>query len=104
MNQPPGLIEMGPTMPDAGILREAEQLVCSDRRGDYGGVRENFSLIAQLWTALLDHEVTMEDVVRCMIAVKLARDVTGKPKRDTVVDMAGYACLLNSVRPDEVVP
>lgn len=79
------------------ILSEAESLVSGDRQRDYAPPRENLGRIATLWSVLLDHEVTPEDVARCMIAVKLARDCA-TAKRDNAVDIAGYAQVLDMVR------
>lgn len=71
-----------------------------DRQGDYGHPRADFTRTAIMWTALLQHKladgehIEPEDIGRCMIAVKLSRDVNS-PKRDNRVDMAGYALTLD---------
>lgn len=88
-----------PERPDS-IALEAHGLVYGDREGDYGHPREDFTRTAILWTGLLQHKladgeyVTPEDYARCMVAVKLSRDVHA-PKRDNRVDMAGYAITLD---------
>ena len=64
------------------ILQEAQSLVYGDREKDYGSVTKNFGRIAQLWGAILDCEVTAEQVGLCMIGVKMARQCH-KPKRDS---------------------
>lgn len=81
------------------VLDEAQAAIYGDRQSDYGHPRENFTRTAILWQGLLHHKladgehVTPEDVGRCMIGVKLSRDVND-PKRDNRVDGAGYfACL-----------
>lgn len=79
------------------ILAEAESLVNGKRQRDYAPPRENLGRIASMWSALLGHEVIPEDVARCMIAVKLARDCA-TAKRDNAVDIAGYAQVLDMVR------
>jgi len=82
------------------VATEAHGLVYGDRQGDYGHPREDFTRTAILWTGLLQHKladgayVEAEDIGRCMIAVKLSRDVNS-PKRDNRVDMAGYAITLD---------
>lgn len=84
----------------ASIALEAHQLVYGDRQGDYGHPREDFTRTAILWTGLLQHKladgayIDAEDIGRCMIAVKLSRDVNS-PKRDNRVDIAGYALTLD---------
>lgn len=77
------------------ITSEAERAVYGDRHDDYGHPREDFTRTAIIWTGLLQHKladgehITPEDMARCMIGVKLARDVH-RPKRDNRVDGAGY--------------
>jgi hypothetical protein len=71
------------------ILQEAEKAVYGDRQADYGTVTENFNTIAALWSAVLKTKVTPEQVGLCMVQVKVARQMY-KPKRDNLVDGAGY--------------
>lgn len=72
------------------ILAEADRLVSSDRQNDYGHPYDDFSKTAAMWTVILGTEVKPEQIPLCMIAVKLSRQVN-KPKRDNLVDIAGYA-------------
>jgi len=72
------------------ILHEADRLTSSDRRKEYGGATESFSRIAALWSVVLDTKVTPQQVVLCMIQLKVARQMNGY-KRDSLVDIAGYA-------------
>lgn len=82
------------------ILEEAQRHVYGDRQGDYGHPREDFTRTAIMWTGLLHHKLAdgahlePEDIARCMVAVKLSRDVN-KPKRDNRVDGAGYFLCLD---------
>lgn len=82
------------------VAVEAHEAVYGDRGRDYGHPRENFARIASIWTALLSGKlrdgecVTPADVGRCMIGLKIARDVY-TPKRDNRVDIAGYAVTLD---------
>lgn len=77
------------------ILEEAQKAVYGDRQSDYGTVTENFGTIAALWTATLGKKlregerVTPELVGLCMVQIKVARQMY-KPKRDNLVDGAGY--------------
>lgn len=70
------------------ILEEAATLVAGPRQGDYGHPRDNFTRIASLWSAYLKHGVSPEDVCVMMMLLKIAR---GLHKRDSLVDVAGYA-------------
>lgn len=82
------------------VTAEAERHVYGDRNDDYGHPREDFTTQAILWTGLLRHKladgehITPEDIGRCMVGVKLARDVN-HPKRDNRVDGAGYFLTLD---------
>jgi hypothetical protein len=80
----------------AQVLREAERLVCGDREGDYGDPTVNLHRIAQYWTDYLYDKqgdiLTAEDVALMMILMKVARQAAGY-KRDSVVDIAGYAAI-----------
>ena len=78
------------------ILEEAQRLTSGDRNADYGSPLDDWTRTAELWTALLRHKlkpgesITWADGMRCMIAVKLSRDVHSM-SRDNMVDAAGYA-------------
>lgn len=72
------------------ILQEADKLVHGDRNADYGHPLDDFERTAALWSAILGHNVSAEDVGLCMCALKISRQCN-KPKRDNLVDLAGYA-------------
>ncbi len=78
------------------ILEEAQRLTSVDRQDDYGHPLDDYTRTAELWTALLRHKlkpgesITWADAIRCMIAVKLSRDVH-RMQRDNMTDTAGYA-------------
>lgn len=78
----------GETQPT--ILEEAAKCVTGPRRRDYGTPEENFGLIASLWSVQIKHEVTPMQVAMCLILLKVARQ-SNSPKRDNLVDIAGYA-------------
>jgi hypothetical protein len=78
------------------VLLEAQRLVHGDRGADYGHPLDDFSRTAKLWSAILGQDVTPEQVGLCMCAVKLSRQCN-KPKRDNLVDLAGYAETVNMV-------
>jgi hypothetical protein len=72
------------------ICQEADRLVSSDRQATYGHPYHNFSQTASLWSVILGKEVTPEQVCLCMIGMKISRECN-VPKRDNLVDIAGYA-------------
>lgn len=71
------------------ILEEAQQLVHGDRGEDYGHPLDDFARTAQIWSAILGIKITPEQVGLCMVGVKLSRQCH-RPKRDNLVDGAGY--------------
>lgn len=84
---------------ESTILDEAKRLIHGARQADYGSPRENFTDIAALWSPILGVEVLPEQVVMCMITLKVARLKKGY-HRDSVVDIAGYAGVLEMVHND----
>lgn len=73
------------------ICQEADRLVSHDRQDTYGHPHEDFSRTGRIWGAILDlPDVPAYKVGLCMAAVKISREVN-KPKRDNMVDLAGYA-------------
>jgi len=86
----------GKNNPGESILSEAERLTGVDRQADYGPPDEDFRRTAGMWTAMLQHKLASGvkfeswEVAQMMICIKLSR-LQHKPKRDSVVDTAGYA-------------
>jgi hypothetical protein len=78
------------------ILLEAQALVHGDRQKAYGHPIDDFSRTAAMWEAILGFPVTAEQVGLCMCAVKISRQCN-LPKRDNLVDLAGYAETVNMV-------
>jgi uncharacterized protein DUF6378 len=78
------------------ILEEANRIVEGDRDHDYGHPFDNLSRVALMWTAILGIPVDPEDVGLCMMAMKISRQVN-RPKRDNLVDAAGYAATVQMV-------
>jgi hypothetical protein len=78
---------------ESRILAEADRIAGSIRSGDYGHPLTNHWRIAQIWNALLSDKlsspITPREVALMMIALKLARE-SHSPKRDNLVDIAGY--------------
>jgi len=75
------------------ILEEASAVAGESRQRDYGHPKVNHERIAAIWNVLLGPKLTRpieaREVALMMIGVKLAREVN-TPKRDNLLDMAGY--------------
>lgn len=73
------------------ILDDAKHAVCGDRDKQYGSPENSFERIARLWSAYLNRPLLTSDVANMMILFKVGRNITGEPKVDNWVDIAGYA-------------
>jgi hypothetical protein len=74
------------------ILQTAENLINGDRAKEYGDAQKNLQDIADLWSVILEKEVTLEQVALCMIMVKAAR-LMKTNHLDSWIDICGYAAL-----------
>lgn len=78
------------------ILAEAAHITSNSRRDAYGPPSLNHSRTATLWSAYLSLkldapvEVSARDVCFLNMLQKMSRDIHA-PKRDNLVDIAGYA-------------
>lgn len=88
------------------VALDAHTAVYGDRQASYGHPRDDFMRQGMIWTALLAHKlipgehIEPADVGRCMVGVKLARDVHS-PKRDNRVDGCGYFVTLDRLETGE---
>jgi len=72
------------------FLDEAK-LTVKDRGQQYGTPHDNFTRTAEIWSAMLDVEVTAQQVAMCLIGLKLARLSYDPDAEDGWIDVAGYA-------------
>ena len=72
------------------ILDDAKEIVHGSREEDYGDSLQNHRRIAAGWTEIVGKEITPRQVAQMMIWLKISRDVNN-PKRDNMLDIAGYA-------------
>lgn len=93
----------------ASILVEAEGLINGPRAASYGHAFDNFGAIADVWNWWLAFKVARggewriepEDVGVMMTLLKLARNGNA-PKRDNLVDAAGYLGCVEQVELERV--
>jgi Domain of unknown function (DUF6378) len=88
------------------VLEEAQTIIYGDREKTYGHPAKNLKTIASMWTAYMNNmddgnfNVTAKDVAAMMMLVKVARFANDPSHRDNLVDVCGYAALIE--RCDEV--
>jgi len=81
------------------ILEEAQKIIYGDREQTYGTPAKNLDRIAQLWNAYTGiTQLTAVDVCNMMCLLKIARLVNQPNHRDSIVDLAGYAALIQRVQ------
>jgi hypothetical protein len=83
-----------------GIDQEARNLVYGARAATYGHPRGDFDRVAKMWSAILNHDVTSEQVAIMMVAFKLARLSQTPTHRDSQVDTIGYMLCLARLQED----
>jgi hypothetical protein len=77
----------------AEILRTAEEYVTKDRAVQHGNMEDNFSKIAEYWSAHLGLHVSLVDVAVMMTLLKIARIGSNSANVDNWIDGCGYlAC------------
>ena len=85
------------TKEQQSVLQEAQELVMGNRQADYGHPRANYESIASLFNGylrpagVLTKDMSPDDAAMLMLLMKVGRYATGSRKRDTIVDLAGYA-------------
>lgn len=72
------------------VLMEAYRLTTGDRNAQYGPPDQDFARTAAMWSALFGRKFETWEVAQAMCCLKLSR-LTHQRKRDSVVDLAGYA-------------
>ena len=85
------LADAGVRTERADMLREASLLVNGDRNAQYGDPRQDFQRTATMWSAYLGAKVEPHDVAAMMAILKVSRIRWSPQKRDSWVDLAGYA-------------
>lgn len=72
------------------ILDEAKRLTHGDRNKNYGTPYTNHKRIADIWSVILEQEITPAQVALCMVGVKIARLVETPDHLDSFVDGCAY--------------
>jgi hypothetical protein len=84
--------------PRAEVLDEAKRLICGDRNAAYGPPTQDFDRTAAILNAMGyrncshgERALVGSDVALVMACLKLSRLAWQREKRDSWVDLAGYA-------------
>ena len=85
------------------ILSEVKKIICNDRNEQYGEPEDTFELIADYWSAYINHNclppdsvedmnvIGADDVAIMMVLFKLARiESSYRESRDSYIDAIGY--------------
>jgi hypothetical protein len=78
------------------MLLEAAKVV-EERRQAYGNAAPLMETVAQRWSITLGQPLTAAQVVLCLIDLKLARLGHDPAHADSILDVAGYAAVLQEV-------
>ena len=78
------------------LLLQAAEIV-KERRAAYGHSKTMMASVARRWSETLGQTVTPAEVVLCLIDLKLARLAHDPKHRDSILDVAGYAAVLDEV-------
>jgi len=85
-------------MSETTILKEAHAIIYGDREKTYGHPAKNLKAIATMWDVYINNkqtpEITAKDVAAMMMLVKVARFANDPSHRDNLVDICGYAALI----------
>lgn len=83
---------------EKSILSEAEEIVNGSRHSDYGDAANNFHRIANIVNSMYPQlNINAQQCCAVLMAVKLIREGF-RHKRDNLVDLCGYAELMNRLK------
>lgn len=96
--------ELGNPIPSLGsaqpktvrCFENATRLINGPRRAAYGRVDASFKRVALMWTAILQREITTQEVALMMVAFKVAREAHSH-NDENMDDIAGYTALLEEL-------
>jgi hypothetical protein len=93
---------MTESIPGSEVLTEAHELINGPRQKSYSHPFDDYSKVRNIFQAMTGINLTVEQSILFMVAVKLARLNTnierGKWHRDSLVDAAGYLGCLSMAR------
>lgn len=85
---------------EQSILNEAKAIVEGSRQSDYGDPVESFDRIAKTASVITGKDLSPKECCAVLMAVKIVRE-SFKHKRDNLVDLCGYAHIMNELNENE---
>lgn len=82
------------------ILDEAKAIVEGSRQSDYGDPVESFDRIAKTASMITGKDLSPKECCAVLMAVKIVRE-SFKHKRDNLIDLCGYAHIMNELNENE---
>jgi hypothetical protein len=79
-----------------GILHRAAEIV-AQRRQQYGPPAEHFEQVARRWSLTIGTAVRPEQVLLCLLDLKVVRLAHDPAHRDSLVDLIEYSILLHEL-------
>jgi len=79
-----------------------KQMVDS-RKAVYGDPIDTFTRMAQMWSAIIDHEIQPWEVPLMMVAVKMIRTTQAPDYSDNSDDVEGYLDIFRTIIGDDMV-
>jgi hypothetical protein len=77
--------------------------VIDQRVAVYGNPVDTFARVAQIWSGILDTEVSAHDVALCMMGYKILRTQVCPDYSDNSDDIAGYLDIFQQIVGDDMV-
>lgn len=82
------------------ILEEAKAIIEGSRQSDYGDPVDSFDKIAKTASMIAGKDLSPKECCAVLMAVKIVRE-RHRHKRDNLVDLCGYAHIMNELNESE---
>jgi uncharacterized Zn ribbon protein len=83
------------------VLKSALELTTGERRKSYGDPYVNHKRIADIWSVILDCEITPAQVALCMVGLKISRLIETPDHIDSFIDGAAYMAIAAEITKKE---
>lgn len=98
------LNEAADAVPMETILEEAARITARDRQDVYGHPADDYGRTAALWSAYLGVPIRPDQAAMCVALVKVSRLAETPDHRDSLVDLAGYARVVERIHARDGAP